>query len=339
MSIKVAKTRFILPPLDKHAGFYQYLLSRASTLKELGDKLVRDAEVAFAFRQVSKLEEIGIVLSNLPIKEYQLIGQYYRAWCAYQHGESPQSEFESVLTHSISYKARALISMAAMKARDGDYDAEIEYFTEAKKYSTNPTTLIKAAKGIAVAKSKQGFRQSALKDLERISPLIKHASLDVYYDCLNSLAVELGEAGRKYEARNVIRHALESPFIIAYPEWRETAEELKEPNRSFAVLNPTKRRRKGKLLSMPVIEHAEPIEEGWPAPVINLETWKANMGKKKNGGDHEDLDSRELLLKVMELSTAPGMTDGKLLQVIQYMYKLLIDAPKPDDDNDDEPGA
>ncbi len=30
------------------------------------------------------------------------------------------------------------------------------------------------------------------------------------------------------------------------------------------------------------------------------------------------------------------MTDGKLLQVIQYMYKLLIDAPKPDDD---EPGT
>ena len=48
------------------------------------------------------------------------------------------------------------------------------------------------------------------------------------FDYLNSLAVELGEVGRKYEARNVIKHVLESPFTIAYPEWLETADDLKE---------------------------------------------------------------------------------------------------------------
>jgi hypothetical protein len=79
---------------------------------------------------------------------------------------------------------------------------------------------------------------------------------------------------------------------------------------------------------MPVIEHAEPVEQHKPAPVISLETWKAKMGKNREG-----LDSRQLLLRLMELGTAPGMTDGKLLQIIQLMERLLTEPQKPDDES------
>jgi hypothetical protein len=339
MSIRPATNFFITSSYGWYGGFYQYLLTRASTLTELGNKLVRDAESAFAFRQTRKLDEIGTLLSNLPIRECQLIGQYYRAWCAYRGGESPQSEFESVFTNSRTYKARALISIAALKARDGDYDAEIEYFTESKKYSADPTIWIKAAKGIAVAKAKQGYHRAALKDLENLSTVIKQASPDLYYDCLNSLAVELGEAGRKYEARSICHHVLASPFAIAYPEWRETAEELRGPNRSFAALSPSPPRM-GKLLTMPAVERAGPARQGRPARVINLESWKAKMGKKKNGDKSlEELDSRELLLRLMELGTATEMTDDKLHKVVAMMESLLSEPDEPQMPDDDDTGA
>jgi hypothetical protein len=44
----------------------------------------------------------------------------------------------------------------------------------------------------------------------------------VYYDYMNSFAVELCEVGRLEEAKNVSLIVLASPFAPAYPEWRET---------------------------------------------------------------------------------------------------------------------
>ena len=335
MSKHTAANLFMVPPLQ--AGLYQQLLASVISFQELGNRLIRYAYQAKAFRRAAEVRQAAEILCNLPVKDFQVIGQYYLAWCERRTNPQASNIFEKIAENAPPYyRALAMHSLAALSAREQDYESELYWFAESLKVHPSPEAFI----GLAVIKAKQGDHRHAVKDLEHILPFMKYAPPHIYFDYLNSLAVELAEAGRKYEARNVIKPVLESPLIIAYPEWRETAEDVKGPNRSFAVLNPTRRRRKGKLLSMPVIEHAEPIEEGWPAPVVNLETWKANMGKKKNGGDHEDLDSRQLLLKVMELSTAPGMTDGKLLQVIQYMYKLLIDVPKPDDDGDDnEPSA
>ena len=307
-----------------------------SSFQELGNRLVKIAEQAQAFRQYDKIREAAQILANIPIKQYQSIGHYYLGLCEFRKGKSPKELFEQVAECAPArFRAFAMHSLAALAARNQDHEAELYWFAESLKVYPSAEAFI----GLAVIKAKQGDHRHALKDLERFYPLARYAPPYNFFDYLNSLAIELWEVGRKYEARNVIKPVLESPFIIAYPEWRETGEDLKEPNRSFAVLNPTRPRRRAKVLSMPVIEHAKPIEEGWPAPVVNLETWKANMGKKKNGGDHEDLDSRELLLKLMELGVAPGMTDSKLLQAIQFMYKLLIEAPKPDDDGDDEPSA
>ncbi len=156
----------------------------------------------------------------------------------------------------------------------------------------------------------------------------------VLYFYLNSLAVELGAAGRIAEARNVCNVVLASPFAMAYPECRETAEELKGPDRSFAAIDPPPQM--GKLLSMPVVEHAEPTKQGRPAPVIDLETWKAKMSKKKNDDmSLEDLDGRELLLRLMELGTSQGMTDEKLYKVVAMMEELLSEPGEPQEPDDD----
>ena len=305
---------------------YQALLSGIESYRDLGNCIIREIKTAHAFRQAKTVKELAEILINIPIKEYRLIGQYYLILVQSLDFKYSVNDLEFLIEQSQTYKTKALLLRGAFEWFQGKIEPALCFYTESLKTITSTSDYLDAWRCVATAKAVEGFHNSALKDLESITPLLRYAEPIVYYDILNSFTVELAVAGRKYEARNVIKHVLESPFLIAYPEWQDTAEELKGSNRSFAVLNPT-RRRKGKLLSMPVIEHPEPIEWHKPAPVISLETWKAKMVK-----NHEGLDSRELLLKIVELSTAPGMTDGKLLQVIQLMQRLLIEPQKPDDE-------
>lgn len=58
----------------------------------------------------------------------------------------------------------------------------------------------------------------------------------VFYSWFNSLATELGEAGRKDEGRRISCIVLASPFAHAYPQWQQIARDLKEPNRSFVSI-------------------------------------------------------------------------------------------------------
>ncbi|MGA9770163.1 MAG: hypothetical protein WBV94_14070 [Blastocatellia bacterium] len=63
--------------------------------------------------------------------------------------------------------------------------------------------------------------------MESLVPLIKHASPRLYYDFLNSYAVELGEVGRMDEAENASGLTIASPFAPYYPEWQATFSEIR----------------------------------------------------------------------------------------------------------------
>jgi hypothetical protein len=238
MSNKTANTFFISPPLAKYAGFYQELLRGIGSYRQLGDRLIYLAEQAHAFRQFDTLSELGKILSNLPIKQYQSIGHYYLAVACNSCGkgdlDKAKSMFELVAdTASDKYKAKALLSLAAVSSHAGDTESQFRFLLDSAKASCDLSTKVKSLLGVAIYKGIEGFHRQSLKDLESLYPLARLAHPIVFFDYLNSLAVELGESGRKYEARNVIRHVLESPLIIAYPEWQDTARELKEPSRSF----------------------------------------------------------------------------------------------------------
>jgi hypothetical protein len=92
---------------------------------------------------------------------------------------------------------------------------------------------MQAIRGTSTIRAIEGSHTHAVKDLESILPLIKYAPPRTYFDVLNSYAVELGEVGRKQEARNISRIVLASPLALVYPEWRDTAEDLKPANRAF----------------------------------------------------------------------------------------------------------
>jgi AraC-like DNA-binding protein len=63
--------------------------------------------------------------------------------------------------------------------------------------------------------------------MENLIPLIEHAEPRLYYDFLNSYAVELIEAGRLHQAENISAIAVASPFGPYYREWQETLTEIR----------------------------------------------------------------------------------------------------------------
>jgi hypothetical protein len=210
MSVKVAKSRFMDFSLVK----YHQLFSGISNVVELGKRLIVLTETAQMMRQTDAVREYGLILSNLPVKEYQLIGQYYLGWLDSCNGISvPPSLFENVFDQSKTYKAKALITLGGLAAAKGNFEEELWYQTEALRFSDLPTT-IRTLGGIAVVKAKEGFHKQSLNDLESMLPYIRYAGSYTRCQHLNSYAVELGEVGRIEEALKVCQITLASPYLI-----------------------------------------------------------------------------------------------------------------------------
>ena len=242
MSDTTATNLFMYSPsLGKYTGFYQGLLKGFVSYEHLGNRLIQLAEQAHAFRQFDKVKELGLILSNIPLKKYQPIGLYFLAVATNRKGNGDQEKarqlYELVADTAPSlYRAKATLSLAAVSSNVGDFESSYYYYNEAIKAASLHAISIDALKGIAVLKAREGYHEHAVRDIENILPLIKHAPPQLYFDLLNSYAVELGIAGRKQEARNISQIVLASPFAHAYLEWQQTAQELKEPNRSFVTV-------------------------------------------------------------------------------------------------------
>ena len=212
MSVAVANSRFIDFSLKR---LYGCLTHHLSNFQVLGERIIHEAEAAQAFRQTEKLEELGLILSNFPIKEYRLAGQYYIGWCLNRKGQNTQELFEKLVEESTTYRPMALIELASNQARKGNFSSGISYYTDAIKYSHSPHTVILAERTIAAIKGDEGDHAKALKGLERIAPLMRYGPPIERYQYLNSLAVELAEVRRIEEAQNISRIVLASPYAFA----------------------------------------------------------------------------------------------------------------------------
>jgi tetratricopeptide (TPR) repeat protein len=207
------------------------------------------------------VQEASQILINLPLKEFQLIGSYYLGWSLYRNGQYEHAEqlLQSVVNQvPAAYQSRAMLSLAGIEAIRQDYDSELKYYVESARASQDLSTTIEAYRGIAIVKAKEGYHSSSLKDFEHLLSLSVKCEPVVREAYLNSYAVELGEAGRIYEARNISRIVLASPFAFAYPEWQETAQDLKESRRSFVAMN---RMNCHNILTMSAIEHGKTEQE------------------------------------------------------------------------------
>jgi tetratricopeptide (TPR) repeat protein len=324
MSVKVANSRFIVPSL---AGFCQHLTSSVSSFQELGNRVAHEAEVAQAFRHIERLEELGSILSNFPLKEYRLMGQYYLGWSAYRKGENVQETFEQIVEQSKTYKATALIDLANIDFDKGDFVSALKNCIEATKRADSLSTALKAVRSVAILKSLEGSHQRALKDLERIYPLIKYASPIVRYQYLNSYAVELGEVGRIEEAQKVSQITLASPYAFAYPEWRETEQDLAlrgYKSRSSVRVKTIP----GNLLYLPEREASDiPVIQDEDARLFDLEEWKEKkMVKEPNGDDETNPDKmteQDMVMKLIQMLTTGEGDEKKIRELLKFALKTF----------------
>lgn len=136
------------------------------------------------------------MLVRLPLREFQLVAQYYLVWCKCRELEYHPNILERIAEQSRSYKAKALISRGTFDLYEGKPEAALHFYAEALKASDSIADYISASRGIAAAKSIEGFHASALEDLERLIPFLKHVEPLATFEVITSYAVELLEVNR-----------------------------------------------------------------------------------------------------------------------------------------------
>ena len=265
------------------------------------------------------------MLSALPVKEYQAIGQYYAGWSAHLQGRDTRHIFEQVLEDSTTYKARALIGLAAVEAKKGDSESELKYFVEAAKSTSVLSAKLDALRGVAIVKAKEDHHKQSLSDLEGLLPFACYMDSKAYLAYLNSFAVELGEAGRVEEARNVINIVLASPFAFAYPEWRETSEDIAlRGYKSRSVISFDAWNIANNVLYLSECSQEESTQTQ-PGTVSTLEDWKKKMVKEPNGEDElpENMTRQDMAMKILEMITEHKDDDEKLRKLLEYAAELF----------------
>ncbi|HVG20436.1 MAG TPA: hypothetical protein VNI02_15410 [Blastocatellia bacterium] len=280
------------------------------------------------------------ILLNLPLKEYQAIGQYYLGWLEFMKGGAAKKILEQAAEHSpAEFRALAMLSLAAIEAREQDYASELRWLSESLKLSPS----IEALRGIAIVKAKEGYHRISLKELEGLMPLARFSERLHYYDFLNSYAVQLGKVGRTEEALNISRLVLASPFAYAYPEWQDTTNDLRGSRRSFVAVH-SPQDIPHNVVIMPVVEHGgEPsLAESKPARVLDLQEWKNKMGKGKNGHGEKpggELNGQAMLMRIMQVYINNNTTDEQRRKIYDYALRIASGPPKPDAPKPDDAGG
>jgi hypothetical protein len=277
------------------------------------------------------------MLANLPLKPYQAIGHYFLGVAANSGGNGDQDEakrlFELVVsTAPDAYKVKSTLSLGSIAIRRKDFDSAMRCFQETTRAGNLSVASLQAIKAVSVIKAMEGSHPQAVKDLESILPVIRYAPAHICFDILNSYAVELGEVGRKDEARNIMRVVLASPFAHAYPEWRETAQELNPSRRSMVTVGQIH----SNVLAMPERESDEqPSIQPKPARVLSYAKWKKKMDKKdkdeKIQKSIEEMNFKDLGFKLLEIITTNQADEEQMRLIVAFAMTLFSEPVKPPD--------
>jgi tetratricopeptide (TPR) repeat protein len=136
-----------------------------------------------------------------------------------------------------AFLARVIQEIALTYDGEGNLQEALRYYAEASRAASGTDSLMsfQTTASTAVLRSLGGDNQRALRDLQRLFPVVRsisHAYPEIYYKYANNLAVVLSGAGRIEESRRVIQVALASPLATRFPEWHDTAREIEEAARS-----------------------------------------------------------------------------------------------------------
>ena len=350
-----------------HAEFYQHFAQglvkgvyTTQTLTRLSDKLIALAYQAYSLRYTDTVGQISQMLMNLPLPyPYQIIGRYFYACKVWQEGRLVEAYtlFEYLIDQVPPLlRSRVIMSIAGITLATGDYRSALPLYVDASRAASHVErcdwlTIAHTKKIIAVIKGIDGNHRGAMADLEKMLPFIRTVSSAhpiLYYDYLNSLAVEFGEVGRIKEAQNICKIVLASPLASAYPECLETYNELQlrayRTPRSFVPVSWSASKTEN-VVPMPVPESnasldSAPKQSGQPARVLDLTAWKKKMPKEPNGNEKEpqttdDMTERERIYRIINLVTTPGLSEEKQLEILRLVEKIVARPDAiPDQDAD-----
>lgn len=349
-------------------GFYQqiFILAKEAykrdNLCNLGNNLIALAEHAYTLRQMNTVEEVVKLSQDLPLPDkYKSAVEFYKAVCATRKGETAEGLLllERVAENGpVQYRARALQSIGTILLwHTGDKESASRMLSEAvyvaHKHTNDLFTAVNARRMLAVVKSAEGDHHGALADLESLMPLVRAVALQhpqVYYDYLNSLAVEMGEVGRFDEAFNALNIALSSSFAGVYFEWRETKNDLTlKARRSYRsrisfsqFISPIQN-----VVSLPAPQQTlsglTSYEGSKPrqARVLRFQDYmkmakEVNDAKDNSPGlqahgqakearreDLKRMTTRQKLLRIMDLMSDDKITDDQLLNVLLILEDIF----------------
>ena len=205
--------------------------------------------------------EFGKALS-LFSHPFDAVGEYYQATYLHKLGqkELAYEKLEHAKEAPGVYRDKAILTLSGMKQVDQEPDDSYRLRFELQKSESLPI-IIESNIGIASLLSAEGKHQKALDQLKSIIPLLKKVGMTpLFYDVLNSYAVELAEIGKLDEASQVITPVLASPYIWSYPNWLETANEIREKSRRSIVTIGTPFTKESRVVEFPYSE-ARPSQE------------------------------------------------------------------------------
>ena len=210
-------------------------ISAAEEIEHTGYQLASIARDAYLAHRMDAVEKASQLMLALPIShQLRTVARFYD-----RLGTMEQRDFEGtrhvaelVFEEAMpQHRARALQSIGATYYDQGRVDEALPFYLAATREAAgcDLVTMVQSQYMAAAVRSIHGDHRQALDSLEKLFPLVRLVGRQhppIYYDYLNSLAVELGFVGRLDEAHAALNIALASPFASAYPNWAETREEL-----------------------------------------------------------------------------------------------------------------
>ncbi|MGA9768265.1 MAG: hypothetical protein WBV94_04440 [Blastocatellia bacterium] len=341
-------SRYLIGPTHANQGrLYNHAVNqiiKVAQKEELisvtGRQLSTVADRAYNLRDLDAVREASSLLLSLDSSrnsEFHQIGRYYQALMLYKLGikDKAQAILESIAGSQIgTCRAKALASLAAFKFYSGDLNSSMYYRVQALHCATNispdPFIVVEAKRAMAILKSLNGNHNEALSDLESVLLPAKDLSIchpALYFDCVNSYAVELNELGRVQEARHYSEIALASQYSMAYPEWRETGMEI--ARRGYRAL-----RSIVTVAGMPAPEPENVVHlDAWPvdraaqeppsngtARVRDFREWKTEMAKgQKKEKPKEYQTADEKIDEILDLLTRKEVTEAQVDSILNIL--------------------
>jgi tetratricopeptide (TPR) repeat protein len=230
-------------------------------------RLLQLADLAYGQRDYEAMRELSEALAAIPFAPAQRAASYYQAVLLKRAG---LFDAAALMLAPIS-APRALLTLGTIEENRGNWTEAARLHVEAMSAGrdVDPFTVAGAQMQLATIRSIEGDHAGALHAFQSMWPLLRIAARSHPYLFPlwhNAVAVELGALGRADEARAAVAIALASPVADSYPEWQETAAELREPERVAVVVVEPQRtgKRQEAIFIVPLVtHHVSRINDQW----------------------------------------------------------------------------